>query len=166
MHVSGNFQQIKPGSTSWTGFRQYFDVRFFYILLPSLRIVLHSILVVFLLIYLLFHMSNFHTITFIWAYCDLFCFANMQLVTSKYISHCRWRHMAIPSFKQPGKISCFVFYKGKSSGSFTVVLVMAKPKYTPRYVFFTDAITSNSESHIYSITHLLLKKIFWYNYST
>lgn len=165
MHVSGTFEQIKPGSTSWTGFSRYFDVRFFYILLSSLRIVLHSIPVVFLLIYLLFHMTNFHTTTFTRAYCDLFCFANVQLVTSKYISHCRWRHTAIPSFKQPGRISCFVFYKGKSSGSFTVVLAMAKPKHPPWHEFFTNAITSDSMSHICLITHLLLKKIFWYNYS-
>lgn len=40
--------------------------------------------------------------------------------------------MAISSFKQPGRISCFAFYKGKNGGFPMVLLVVTKPKYTPR----------------------------------
>lgn len=38
--------------------------------------------------------------------------------------------MAISSFKQAGRISCFAFYKGNNGGFLTVLLVVAKPKHT------------------------------------
>lgn len=62
--------------------------------------------------------------------------------------------MAISSFKQPGRISCFAIYKGKNGSFLTVLLVVAKPKYTPWYVFFTSATASNADSLICSVTHL------------
>lgn len=38
--------------------------------------------------------------------------------------------MAISSFKQAGRISCFAFYKVKNGGFLTVLLVMAKNQNT------------------------------------
>lgn len=63
--------------------------------------------------------------------------------------------MAIPSSKQPGRISYFVFYKGKNGGFLTVLLVVAKPKHTPWCVFLiVSATASNTDSLICSVTHL------------
>lgn len=62
--------------------------------------------------------------------------------------------MAIPSSKQPGKISYFVFYKGKNGGCLTVFLVVTKPKHTPWCVFLTSATASNTDSLICSVIHL------------
>lgn len=62
--------------------------------------------------------------------------------------------MAISSFKQPGRISCFAFYKGKNGGFLTVPLEVAKPKHTPWCVSLTSATASNADSLICSVTHL------------
>lgn len=62
--------------------------------------------------------------------------------------------MAISSFKQPGRISCFAFYKGENGGFLTVLLVVAKPKHTPWCVLFTSGTANNTDSLICSVIHL------------
>lgn len=65
--------------------------------------------------------------------------------------------MAISSFKQAGRISCFAFYKVKNGGFLTVLLVVAKPKHTPWCVFFTSAIASSTDSLICSVIQLAIE---------